>query len=40
MSEKEEVKPLKVKVKKPSLKTKSNKIHKVDLHVSYKVDDV
>jgi len=31
MSEKEEVKPLKVKVKKPSLKTKSNKIHKVDL---------
>jgi hypothetical protein len=31
MSEKEETKPLKVKVKKPSLKTKSNKIHKVDL---------
>ena len=31
MSEKEEVKPLKVKVKKPSLKTKSNKVHKVDL---------
>jgi hypothetical protein len=31
MSEKEETKPLKVKLKKPSLKTKSNKIHKVDL---------
>ena len=31
MSEKEETKPLKVKLKKPSLKTKSNKVHKVDL---------
>ena len=31
MSQKEEVKPLKVKAKKPSIKTKSNKIHKVDL---------
>ena len=31
MSQKEEVKPLKVKAKKPSIKTKSNEIHKVDL---------
>jgi hypothetical protein len=31
MSEKEEVKPLKVKAKKPSIKTKSNKVHKLDL---------
>ena len=31
MSQKEEVKPLKVKAKKPSIKAKSNEIHKVDL---------
>jgi hypothetical protein len=31
MSQKEEVKPLKVKAKKPSIKTKSNKTYKVDL---------
>jgi uncharacterized protein (DUF2164 family) len=31
MSQKEEVKPSKVKAKKPSIKTKSNEIHKVDL---------
>ena len=31
MSQKEEVKPLKVKAKQPSIKTKSNEIHKVDL---------
>ncbi len=31
MSEKEEVKPLKVKAKKPSLKKQKNKIHKLDL---------
>ena len=31
MSQKEEVKPLKVKAKKPSVKTKSNETYKVDL---------
>ncbi len=31
MSEKEEVKPLKIKAKKPSLKKQTSKIHKLDL---------